>query len=142
LLAKLNAALAFGKRLKADNEWNSYNAPYIAHIEAQIDGAKPQIQSLLNAQSPNGSTNMIGCLNSLFTALSSISSHLHPNLDELFEHFKYGNKNYVVFGKNGSGKTTLLRKISADVLNENSVVIPADRSVKINVGGHECRKPN
>jgi ABC-type transport system involved in cytochrome c biogenesis ATPase subunit len=60
-----------------------------------------------------------------------LSQNLNPNIDELFEHFKYGSKNYVVFGKNGAGKTTLLRKICSDVINENSFVIPANRIVSI-----------
>jgi Cdc6-like AAA superfamily ATPase len=121
LLAKLNAALAFGNKLRADNDWRNYNAPYIAYIGGQIEGARSQIQSLLDPQSPRGATSIMSYLSSLFAALNNTSNNLNPNLDELFEHFKYGNKNYVVFGKNGSGKTTLLRKIATDVFNH---VIP------------------
>jgi ATPase subunit of ABC transporter with duplicated ATPase domains len=45
----------------------------------------------------------------------------------IFEQFKFGDKNYVLFGKNGSGKTTLLKKLSAELLNVNAIVIPATR---------------
>lgn len=49
---------------------------------------------------------------------------------KLFDLFKYGNKNYVLFGKNGAGKTTLLKKLSTELLNSNALVIPATRDIK------------
>ena len=45
------------------------------------------------------------------------------SIDDLYEHFKYGDKNYILFGKNGAGKTTLLNKISKNILNNNNTVI-------------------
>ncbi len=47
----------------------------------------------------------------------------------LYEHFKYGDKNYILFGKNGAGKTTLLNKISKNVLNNNTVILKATRNI-------------
>lgn len=61
------------------------------------------------------------------TQLSQLDKSLAPDVDDLFEHFKYGNKNYVVFGKNGAGKTTLLRQISESMF-KNAIVLPADRT--------------
>lgn len=49
---------------------------------------------------------------------------------ELYEHFKYGDKNYILFGKNGAGKTTLLNKISSGFLNSNTIVLPATRDIR------------
>lgn len=49
---------------------------------------------------------------------------------ELYEHFKYGDKNYILFGKNGAGKTTLLNKISSEFLNSNTIVLPATRDIR------------
>ena len=49
---------------------------------------------------------------------------------ELYEHFKYGDKNYILFGKNGAGKTTLLNKISSEFLNSNTMVLPATRDIR------------
>lgn len=64
----------------------------------------------------------------IISKLSLIITEFNFEADELFEHFKYGNKNYVIFGKNGSGKTTLLKKISASMF-KNAIVIPANRKV-------------
>lgn len=48
---------------------------------------------------------------------------------ELYQQFKYGDSNYILFGKNGSGKTTLLKKLAATIFNTNTFVIPANRNV-------------
>lgn len=47
----------------------------------------------------------------------------------LYEHFKYGDKNYILFGKNGAGKTTLLNKISKNIFNNNTVILKATRDI-------------
>lgn len=60
----------------------------------------------------------------------NLSQIINPNLIELYEYFKYGNKNYIIFGKNGAGKTTLLHNIMGNILNQNSFVIPAYRSLR------------
>lgn len=60
----------------------------------------------------------------------NLNQIINPNLIELYEYFKYGNKNYIIFGKNGAGKTTLLHNIVGNILNQNSFVIPAYRSLK------------
>lgn len=67
-------------------------------------------------------------LKNITTQLAQMVKSLDPAVNDLFEHFKYGNKNYVVFGKNGAGKTTLLRQVSENVF-KNAVVLPADRTV-------------
>ena len=51
------------------------------------------------------------------------------SVDDLYEHFKYGDKNYILFGKNGAGKTTLLNKISKSILNNNTVILKATRDI-------------
>lgn len=60
----------------------------------------------------------------------NLNQIINQNLIELYEYFKYGNKNYIIFGKNGAGKTTLLHNIAGNILNQNSFVIPAYRSLK------------
>lgn len=64
----------------------------------------------------------------IISKLSLILTEFNFEVDELFEHFKYENKNYVIFGKNGSGKTTLLKRISASMF-KNAIVVPANRKV-------------
>ena len=61
--------------------------------------------------------------------LSQLVTSLDTGVDDLFENFKYGNKNYVIFGKNGAGKTTLLKQISENMF-KSAVVVPANRIVK------------
>ena len=68
-------------------------------------------------------------LSDLEKKLIQLIDSLDSNINDLFEHFKYGNKNYVVFGKNGAGKTTLLKQISESMF-KNSIVIPANRTAQ------------
>ena len=71
--------------------------------------------------------------NNIYTMISDLDKSFDLQINELFEHFKYANKNYVIFGKNGSGKTTLLKKVSETIYNSNSIIIPANRIVDYTV---------
>jgi len=131
LLDKLNQAQLFFDSVRSDNSnWDNYNEQYITYIEAQITGTEQQLQAFHNNITPHGTSHFNNFLASTSNALLN-ANNISTNVNELFEHFKFGNKNYVVFGKNGAGKTTLLRKISTDVLGGSSVVIPANRIVEI-----------
>jgi ABC-type lipoprotein export system ATPase subunit len=57
--------------------------------------------------------------------------NIEENKRNVLENFAYTNKNYIIFGKNGSGKTKLLNHVRAAFFNENSFVIPANRTIKI-----------
>ena len=48
---------------------------------------------------------------------------------ELLQNFKYGDSNFILFGKNGSGKTTLIKELHSKMFNTNSIVIPAIRNI-------------
>lgn len=140
LLDGLEQALNFYTQAQTDIRHESYNQPYLTHMQQQISAAIPKIQAFNKATVPP-QTNDSGFHASfqnyaglLFDSLVDIEKSVNPNLDELFEHFKYGDKNYVIFGKNGAGKTTLLHKIALDILTENSVIIPADRTITIQKG--------
>lgn len=110
--------------LKTEN-FDDFNEPYQVYINSTLTTIYKHISLFLDAFSiirPNE------YLNDLVKGLQQLLSVLNPNVNELFDHFKYGNKNYVIFGKNGAGKTTLLKQISS-TLFKNAVVIPANRSV-------------
>lgn len=47
----------------------------------------------------------------------------------LFEQFKYGDSNYVLFGKNGAGKTTLLNYLAKNLINSNVHIAPSNRNI-------------
>jgi len=115
------------------HEWGNYNSQYQTYISGQISAITGQMQTFkknieVNRQIPLRFNQYIS---NIYSALQQLNQKLNPNLNELFEHFKYGNKNYVIFGKNGAGKTTLLKKISSEVLKTNSYVIPATRIITI-----------
>ncbi|MCR4875491.1 MAG: AAA family ATPase, partial [Clostridia bacterium] len=74
--------------------------------------------------------------NYLKNARASINILNDFSVYNLFDKFKYGNHNYVLFGKNGAGKTTLLKKLSNELLNSNSLVAPATRAIEYNVDGY------
>lgn len=108
--------------------WEYYNQQYRTYIENQT---KNFIQQLANHFNINQNINFSTYLNNISTGFQIINNSINSSVDQLHEHFKYGNKNYVIFGKNGAGKTTLLNKIASGVLSENSLVIPANRSLQI-----------
>ena len=48
---------------------------------------------------------------------------------ELFDQFKYGDSNYILFGKNGSGKTSLLSSLSQRLNISNVIFTSATRNI-------------
>lgn len=108
--------------------WNNYNQQYKTYFENKAVNFAALSKRFVN------STQKIVLptyLNSILNGLTLIDNNIRSDIDELYENFKYGNKNYVIFGKNGAGKTTLLNKIATNILNQNSFVIPANRSLSI-----------
>ncbi len=117
------------KRVKFD----SYNDPYKNHINNILSDKNKQLDTFWRI---SVDTKRDGnYLKSVITQLLQLDKSLAPDVDDLFEHFKYGNKNYVIFGKNGAGKTTLLRQIS-DNMFRNAIVVPANRTVMQSSGSY------
>lgn len=112
--------------LKRDN-FDDFNEPYQNYINNDISNKNTHLNNFVNL--PLSNKNINSYLNDIKNELSKLVNLLAFNENELFENFKYGNKNYVIFGKNGSGKTTLLRRIS-EILFKNAIVIPANRTVQ------------
>ena len=106
-------------------KYDSYNDPYKNHINNILLEKNKQLDAFRAISVDTKRSD--NYLRSIIAQLSQLLKVLAPNVDDLFEHFKYGNKNYVVFGKNGAGKTTLLRQIS-EKLFQNAIVLPADRT--------------
>lgn len=142
LLDRFDRAHSFGVQVQTDIGRGSYNQPYLTHLRQQINGVISRIRAFNSSIASSHKTDSrfpVGIENYLDSQLESlmdIGKSINPNLDELFEHFKYGDKNYVIFGKNGAGKTTLLHKIASDVLSDNSVIIPADRTITIQTSSY------
>ena len=110
------------------SSWEYYNQQYRTYVESQT---KNFIQQLSKHFNITQNINLRAYFNNISTGFQIINNSINSSIDQLYEHFKYGNKNYVIFGKNGAGKTTLLNKIANGVLSENSLVIPANRSLQI-----------
>ena len=132
LIDKIQACERKCNELKVNN-FDDFNEPYQAYINTTLTNIYNQISlffdGLNNVVHPNE------YLNNLANGLQQLQNNLNPNVNELFDHFKYGNKNYVIFGKNGAGKTTLLKQISVDLF-KNAVVIPANRNVNPHTGNY------
>lgn len=107
-------------------KFDDYNEAYKNHINNTLSKKTSQLNTILGLSEDTKRADIR--LNNMLKQLTQLVDTLDSNVDDLFEHFKYGNKNYVVFGKNGAGKTTLLRQISENMF-KNAVVIPADRTV-------------
>ena len=105
-------------------EFDAYNEAYQNYINNML----PQKNSLLDFFDISIANSRIDVyLNNLVNQLTTLIKSLNSNSNDIFEHFKYGNKNYVVFGKNGAGKTTLLKQISESMF-KNAIVVPANRT--------------
>lgn len=110
------------------SEWDNYNSQYRSHLVGISDSIEKNIGEYKRCFNVTGwQTGLF--LSEVHNGLIRLSKCFEDSTEELYEQFKYGNKNYIVFGKNGAGKTTLLKKISSEIINTNSFVIPADRSV-------------
>ena len=110
------------KRVKFDD----YNAAYQNYINNILLNKNKQLDAFFGIIIDTKKIDI--CLKNITLQLSQLVTSLDTGVDDLFENFKYGNKNYVIFGKNGAGKTTLLRQISENMF-KNAIVLPADRTV-------------
>lgn len=106
-------------------KFDDYNLPYKNHINNIMSDKNRQLDALwsISIVTKRGDS----YLKSLLTQLSQLTKSLDSDANNLFEQFKYGNKNYVIFGKNGAGKTTLLKQISESMF-QNAIVAPANRT--------------
>ena len=106
-------------------KFDSYNDPYKNHINNVLSEKNKHLDAF---RAISVDTKRIdNYLRSIVAQLSQLVESLVPDVNELFEQFKYGNKNYVIFGKNGAGKTTLLNQISESMF-KNAIVVPANRT--------------
>lgn len=106
-------------------KFDSYNDPYKNHINNVLSEKNKHLDAF---RVISVDTKRIdNYLRSIVSQLSQLHKVLAFNVDGLFEQFKYGNKNYVIFGKNGAGKTTLLNQISESMF-KNAIVVPANRT--------------
>ena len=106
-------------------KFDSYNDPYKNHINNVLLEKNKHLDAFRAISVDTKRSD--NYLRSIVAQLSQLVKLLAPNVDDLFKQFKYGNKNYVIFGKNGAGKTTLLRRIS-EIMIKNAIVLPADRT--------------
>lgn len=119
------------KSLMSQNEttWQEFSIQYQLYYTHRLNYIKDSILVFLNH-------NISNTLNEqMYSNLMSSIFNLHRGLKrnsifELYELFKSGDTNYILFGKNGAGKTTLLKKISSELLNSNTIVLPATRDIK------------
>ena len=91
------------------SSWEYYNQQYRTYVESQT---KNFIQQLSKHFNITQNINLRAYFNNISTGFQIINNSINSSIDQLYEHFKYGNKNYVIFGKNGAGKTTLLNQIA------------------------------
>lgn len=102
---------------RANNQYKNYAIN-------RINNAIQTCRSILKyAHNQYYRTNVVGYAREIIQIIGDNSSN------ELYDNFKYGDCNYVLFGKNGAGKTTLINELSSRMLSSNSVVVPATRNI-------------
>ncbi|MCL1877867.1 MAG: ATP-binding cassette domain-containing protein [Defluviitaleaceae bacterium] len=134
LQGKLDSLKNQVENLDKGIELGEFNQVYTNYVESFVVNTTQTLSSFHRAISSQHS--FYSFLTTLFNQLNNLLALINPNLNELYEHFRYGNKNYVIFGKNGAGKTTLLKKVSREILADNSIIVPADRNLTIQDSGH------
>ena len=141
LLTKIRKSKNHFETIEAmsDKEFSAYNPSYQGHIKSVIKNIAREIDLFfegIKGQKQSGSY-----MQGIIKGVTRLNIELRPDINELFEHFKYGNKNYVIFGKNGAGKTSLLKHISSSFFT-NAIVVPAKRSVKSHEGNYTATYDN
>ena len=130
LKGNLDSAHQSFKSLADGAEKKEFNEPYLEHSISRIQNINSMIEHYLKfAMNPKEINQFKE--SDLLNVAEHLKDALNPNLDDLYEHFKFGDKNYIIFGKNGAGKTSLLKKITTDFITKNTVIIPANRIVSI-----------
>lgn len=114
-------------------KFDDYNEAYQNYINNILTSKDNQLNAFWGISVSN--TGISTYLNAVMGQLTQLITSLDSDVNELFDHFKYGNKNYVIFGKNGAGKTTLLRQISENMF-KNAIVVPASRTVQQSQGNY------
>lgn len=114
-------------------KFDEYNLAYQNYINNILAAKSKQLDVFFGVSVDSQSASTY--LKNITTQLAQMVKSLDPAVNALFEHFKYGNKNYVVFGKNGAGKTTLLKQISESMF-KNAIVVPANRTVMQSSGNY------
>lgn len=117
------------KRIKFDD----YNEAYQNYINGFLSNMNAQLNAFLSILVEDKRADLY--FNSIKNHLVQFINAFDSNVNSLFEHFKFGNKNYVIFGKNGAGKTTLLKRV-AESMFRNAIVIPASRTVTQSSGNY------
>lgn len=133
---RLHKCEAMSSQWEEELGTKDYNKPYTVYLETKLQSVIPKLDALSSSldyllDNPEAIESPSGAIG-LAEALSNLDPDITPAIDAVYDQFKYGDRNYVVFGKNGSGKTSLSNTISTKVLSSNSVVIPANRSVYLN----------
>ncbi|MFI3227200.1 MAG: AAA family ATPase [Clostridia bacterium] len=121
--------------LSSSVEWGQYNENYKQYFISNSDNICNSLKGLISINQ-NRTLDFGRWASQVVNNINQLNQSINSNINEFIEQFKYGNKNYVVFGKNGSGKTTLLKKISSEFFKSNSVVVPANRNVNYEISSH------
>ena len=107
-------------------KFDDYNESYQNYINNILSNKNTQLNAFWNISVETKRVDTY--FNNIKNQLLQLSNSFDSNVNSLFEYFKFGNKNYVIFGKNGAGKTTLLKQISESMF-KNAIVVPANRTV-------------
>ncbi|MCQ2791932.1 MAG: ATP-binding protein [Bacilli bacterium] len=109
------------------DKFESFNEQYKKYYETRFLNIESTCYLILNMNKQTNISVIINCLNNLKNAIGIDSNY------SLFEKFRYGNSNYVLFGKNGAGKTTLLKYLRINLINSNVHFAQAARNVNYSI---------
>lgn len=112
-----------------ETTWQEFSIQYQLYYTNRLNHIKNFILNFLHHNISNELNEQMydNLMNSIFNLHRELK---RDSIFELYELFKSGDTNYILFGKNGAGKTTLLKKISSELLNSNTIVLPATRDIK------------
>ena len=91
----LESSRRYFNSLKTGIEKEEYNKPYIEHSISRMLDLNTIFKQYLEFSEVKDIDQKFK--SDLLQVADNLSHSLNPNLDELFNHFKYGNKNYIIF---------------------------------------------
>lgn len=121
-------------KILTDQNFNNYNVQYINFVENQLYNV---INALKNINNNNFLYNDSNIIYNLIAVLNNYM--INNNLLTIYDQFKDGNSNYILFGKNGAGKTSLLKQLNNNLLRDNTIVVPATRNINYRNNTYHCK---
>lgn len=124
LNGKIDVYKARINNILEDEKFEEYNEQYINFVKTYIDNVISSINTITNDFFRSNDSNNI------YSIIMRLNMYLsNEDILCIYDQFKDGESNYILFGKNGAGKTSLLKQLNNGLIKDNTIVVPATRNI-------------